>query len=78
MRIGKWLKDLGICESQGEAERLIKQGGIYFNKEKIPTDTKYIHIQEGKVYFSAVDLQKVKVLEENGKKVLYLDNEEES
>jgi len=75
MRIGKWLKEVGICESVSEANRLVKQGGIAFNKEKIPTDTQFIYIVGSKVYFSPIDLKDVKVLEENGKKVLYLDEE---
>jgi hypothetical protein len=78
MRIGKWLKDLGICETVSEANRLVKQGGIAFNKEKIPTDTQFIYIVGEKIYLSPIDLKDVKELEENGKKVLYLDNEEES
>ena len=56
MRIDKWLKDLGICESTSEARRLIKQGGIAFNKEKIPTDTTHIYIVGSKYYLSSVDV----------------------
>lgn len=78
MRIGKWLKEVGFCESVSEANRLVKQGGISFNKEKIPTDTQFIYIVGVKVYFSPVDLNDVRVLEENGKKVLYLKDEKES
>lgn len=73
MKIGKWLKDSGICDSQSEGERLVKQGGIAFNKEKIPTDTKFIYFVGEKVYFSPVDVSKVKKLEHNGQTAFYLE-----
>lgn len=49
--VGEWLRDLGICSSKNEAMRLIKQGGISFNKEKLDPETKYLCFYENKVYF---------------------------
>lgn len=33
-----------ICETKSEARKLVKQGGIRFNKEKISPNTKWVMI----------------------------------
>lgn len=34
--VRKLLTDIGICESNSEGKRLIKQGGVYLNDERVP------------------------------------------
>ena len=34
--VRKILTDIGICESNSEGKRLIKQGGVYLNDERVP------------------------------------------
>jgi len=34
--VRKILTDIGICESNSEGKRLIKQGGVYLNEERVP------------------------------------------
>lgn len=74
MKLDKWLYDLGICESVSEARRLIKQGGISLNKEKVSEDIEHIYIHGEKFYLSTVDLSKVNKLEHNGEVAYYLEN----
>lgn len=36
------MTDFKICKTKSEVRRLIKQGGLSFNKEKLPPDTKWL------------------------------------
>ena len=58
MKIENFLYDAGICETKSEARRLVKQGGISFNKDKIPTDTTHVYFGGGKYVLSSVDIEK--------------------
>jgi hypothetical protein len=42
--IAEFLQDVGVCESKGEARRLIKGSGISFNKGKVNPETKWVFI----------------------------------
>jgi predicted rRNA methylase YqxC with S4 and FtsJ domains len=58
MKIDEFLCDeTGICETRSEARRLVKQGGIYFNKERIPKDTTHVYIGGGKYFLTNVDIE---------------------
>lgn len=57
MRLDKWLKEAGVCKSTSEARRLIKQGGISFNKEKVCPDTLYVYFGGGKYVLSSIDIE---------------------
>ena len=73
MKIGKFLKDAGVAKSISEGNRLIKEGAISMNKEKVDKDVTHIYIVGTKYYLSKVDLSKVKKMEGNGKTVYYID-----
>ena len=50
--IVKLLVDAGLCASRGEARRLIGQGGVYVNEERIESPDLLIgtaHMREGEV-----------------------------
>jgi tyrosyl-tRNA synthetase len=46
MTIIKLLVDIGMAKSRGEAKRLIKQGAIYLNNERITDINRIITIND--------------------------------
>lgn len=60
--VRKILTDIGICESNSEGKRLIKQGGVYLNDERVPE------------FYSAITLEDFtdgEVMLQKGKKVFH-------
>jgi tyrosyl-tRNA synthetase len=46
MTIIKLLVDIGMAQSRGEAKRLIKQGAIYLNNERVSDPNRIITIND--------------------------------
>ncbi|MBN2780706.1 MAG: tyrosine--tRNA ligase [Candidatus Marinimicrobia bacterium] len=47
--ISKLMVDSGLCQTGGEAKRLIAQGGVYLNGERIMSQTHPVSVREGDV-----------------------------